>query len=206
MSLRRFAALTRFAVTASLVLVPAVETSAQLAPADAVQSGFQALQSGDTVKAAAIIGEALARYPADPQLLLGAGVMARVQGRDREAIVLLTRALQVEPRLAAAAAMLGELHYGQGDVDLAIAMYERALAGAPAAAAGVIRQRLDAWKQEAALPQNHEAVKHDRFTISFDGPRQHELAARAVRVLDAAFWRIGKTLGAYPSAPIHVVL
>src|SRR3977135_3523149 len=35
---------------------------------------------------------------------------------------------------------------------------------------------------------------------------QQKLAARAASVLTAAFWRIGKTLGAYPSAPINVVL
>jgi hypothetical protein len=49
-------------------------------------------------------------------------------------------------------------------------------------------------------------MKDDRFTISFDGPVQQQLAARATRVLDAAFWRTGKTLGAFPSAPIHVIL
>jgi hypothetical protein len=35
---------------------------------------------------------------------------------------------------------------------------------------------------------------------------QHKLAARAAAVLEAAFWRIGRTLGAYPPAPINVVL
>jgi len=35
---------------------------------------------------------------------------------------------------------------------------------------------------------------------------QQKLAARATSVLSAAFWRIGKALGAYPSAPINVIL
>jgi hypothetical protein len=69
-----------------------------------------------------------------------------------------------------------------------------------------MRRRLDAWREEALLPQNHEAIKDDRFTISFDGPVQQKLAARATNVLNAAFGRIGKTLGAYPSASINVVL
>ena len=69
-----------------------------------------------------------------------------------------------------------------------------------------MRGRLDAWREEASLPQNRDAIKDDRFTISFDGPVQQKLAARAASVLSAAFWRIGKTLGAYPSAPINVVL
>jgi len=172
----------------------------------AVEKGFQALQNGETDAAASIFREALTRHPRDPLVLFGAGVAAKVQGQDENAIALLKQALQIEPRLAGAAVILGELLYRQGDVDLAIGMYERALPGAPAPVADVLRQRLEAWREEASLPQNHEAIKNDRFRIGFDGPVQQGLAARATSVLDAAFWRIGKTLGAYPSAPINVVL
>ena len=69
-----------------------------------------------------------------------------------------------------------------------------------------MRGRLTAWREEASLPQNRDAIKDDRFTISFDGPVQQKLAARATSVLSAAFWRIGKALGAHPSAPINVIL
>jgi tetratricopeptide (TPR) repeat protein len=206
MSAPRLPLPARAAAAALLVVVFAAEARGQRPPVEAAKAGLQALQSGDTDKAAAIMREALARHPRDPQLLLGSGVVAQAQGRERDAIALLTQALQIEPRLAVAAAILGELLYRQGDVDRAIVLYERALPDAPAAVNGAMRQRLDAWKQEAALPQNHEALKHDRFSISFDGPAQQELATRAIRVLDAAFWRIGRTLGAYPSAPIKVVL
>jgi tetratricopeptide (TPR) repeat protein len=173
---------------------------------EALDRGFQALQSGDAARADAIFREGLTRQPRDPQLLLGAGMAASLQGRDQEAISLLKQALQIEPRLLQAAALLGELLYRQGDLDLAIKMYERALPGAPPSVAVAMRGRLSAWREEASLPQNHEAIKDDRFTISFDGPVQQTLAARAVSVLNASFWRIGKVLGAYPSAPINVVL
>ena len=184
----------------------AATASAQLATSEAVEKGFQALQKGDTEKAAAIFREALTRRPKDPQLLLGAGVVAQQQGQEQEAIALLKQALQIEPRLAQAAAILGQLFYRQGDLDLAIKLYERALPDAPPSVSEGMRQRLDAWKKEASLPQSHEAIKDDRFTINFDGPVQQKLAARATSVLDAAFWRIGKTLGAYPSASINVIL
>jgi tetratricopeptide (TPR) repeat protein len=206
MPIPRAASIARIAVALCLIVVFAVQARAQLSPADAAEKGFDALQHGDTDKAAAIISEALERHPRDPQLLFGSGVVAQLQGRDRDAIALLTQALDIEPRLVTASTILGELLYRRGDVDLAIAMYERALPDAPAAVADAMRQRLDAWKQEASLPQSHEAMKDDRFTISFDGPVQQQLAARATRVLDAAFWRTGKTLGSYPSAPIHVIL
>jgi tetratricopeptide (TPR) repeat protein len=196
----------RVALVAFLTLGAAAIVSAQPPMSEAAEKGFQALQNGDTDKAASIFRDALTRRPRDPQLLLGAGVVAKLQGQEQNAIALLKQALQIEPRLALAAALLGELFYRQGDIDLAIKVYERALPNAPASVIEVMRQRLEAWRTEASLPQSHEAIKDDRFTISFDGPVQQKLAARAASVLDAAFWQIGKTLGAYPSASINVVL
>jgi tetratricopeptide (TPR) repeat protein len=196
----------RLALMALLTVGAAANVSAQPATSEALEKGFQALQNGDTDRAGSIFREALTRRPQDPQLLLGAGVVAKLQGQEQDAIALLKQALQVDPQLAEAAAILGELFYRQGDLDLAIKMYERPLPHAPALVAEVMRRRLDAWREEAALPQNREAIKDDRFTISFDGPVQQKLAARATSVLNAAFWRIGKTLGAYPSSSINVVL
>ena len=198
--------LCRVAVAVLLISWSTTSVSAQRATSEALDKGFQALQSGDPARAGSIFREALTRHPADPQLLLGAGVAASLQGQDQEAIALLKQALQIEPQLLQAAAILGELLYRQGDLDLAIKMYERALPGAPPSAAVAMRGRLAAWREEASLPQNREAFKDDRFTIGFDGPVQQKLAARAASVLSAAFWRIGKTLGAYPSAPINVIL
>jgi tetratricopeptide (TPR) repeat protein len=196
----------RLVLVALLTVGPATSLCAQPAMSEAVEKGFQALQNGDTDTAASIFGEALTRRPKDPLVLFGAGVVAKVQGQDEHAIALLKQALQIEPRLAAAALILGEILYRQGDVDLAIGLYERAIHDAPAPMVEAMRQRLDAWREEASMPQNHDAIKNDRFTIGFDGPVQQKLAARASTVLDAAFWRIGKTLGAYPSASINVVL
>jgi tetratricopeptide (TPR) repeat protein len=196
----------RFALVAFLAVGPAATVGAQPATSEALEKGFQALQNGDTDRADSIFREALARHPRDPRLLFGAGVVAKLQGQEQDAIALLKQALQIEPRLAQAAAILGELLYRQGDIDLAIEMYERALPNAPASMTRDMRQRLEAWREEASLPQNHDAIKDDRFTIRFDGPVQEKLAVRAASVLYAAFWRIGKTLGAYPSASINVVL
>src|SRR5437867_771431 len=198
--------LRRLAFVAFLIACCAASVSAQPAMSEALDKGFQALQSGDAPRAGAIFRDALTRHPRDPQLLLGAGVAASLQGQDKEAIELLTQALQIEPQLLQAAAILGELLYRRGDLDLAIKMYERALPSAPPSVAVAMRGRLAAWREEASLPQNREAIKDDRFTIGFDGPVQQKLAARATAVLNAAFWRIGKTLGAYPSAPINVIL
>ncbi|HMJ82378.1 MAG TPA: tetratricopeptide repeat protein [Vicinamibacterales bacterium] len=198
--------LRRAAIALVLITWFAASVSAQPASSEALDKGFQALQSGDAASAASIFREALTRHPGDPQLLFGAGVAAGIQGQDKDAIAFLKQALQIEPQLLQAAVFLGELLYRQGDLELAIKTYERALPGAPPSVAVSMRGRLTAWREEASLPQNRDAIRDDRFTISFDGPVQQKLAARATSVLSAAFWRIGKALGAYPSAPINVIL
>ena len=196
----------RLALAAFLIAWPVTSVTAQPASSEALTKGFQALKSGDAAGADAIFREGLTRRPGDPQLLFGAGIAANLLGREQEAISFLKQALQIEPRLSPAAAFLGELLYRQGELDLAIKTYERALPGAPSSVAAAMRDRLSAWREEASLPQNHEAIKDDRFTIGFDGPVQQRLADRAVSVLGASFFRIAKVLGAYPSAPINVVL
>jgi len=198
--------LRRLALAAALTIWSVTSVTAQPATSEALNKGFQALKSGDADGADAIFHEGLTRHPRDPQLLFGAGIAANLLGREQEAISFLKQALEIEPGLSPAAALLGELLYRQGELDLAIKMYERALPGAPPSVAAAMRGRLSAWREEASLPQNREAIKDDRFTIGFDGPVQQKLADRAVSVLGASFFRIAKVLGAYPSAPINVVL
>lgn len=46
----------------------------------------------------------------------------------------------------------------------------------------------------------------DHFTVSFEGPQEEALAAKALESLDKAYWRIGQTLNTYPATPVAVVL
>ena len=193
----------RTALIVLVMLAPAIEERAQ-SSSNPLDAGFQAIQNGDGDTAASIFKSALTRDPKDARLMFGAGLAAQMQGRTHDAIALLKQALQYEPRMAQAATVLGELAYREGDLDDAIKTYERVLTYAPSNLA--VRERLEAWRNEAALPQSSQSLKDDRFSIRFDGPVQEKLAARAASVLSAAFWRIGNALQAYPSAPINVIL
>jgi hypothetical protein len=66
--------------------------------------------------------------------------------------------------------------------------------------------RLQAWRQEAAVHSTFVELRQDRFRVLFEGRTDGEAAARVTDVLNAAFWRIGQALGAYPSDVIVVVL
>jgi hypothetical protein len=47
---------------------------------------------------------------------------------------------------------------------------------------------------------------NERFTVSFEGPAEAALAAKALESLDRAYWRIGESLSTFPSRPISLVL
>jgi len=192
------------ALLACLLVLSSVPARAQTTVADLADAGWQAVTKGDADRAASAFREALARRPRDPVLNLGAGVAAHLQGRENDATLLLQKALQIEPALTQASALLGEIVYRGGDLDLAIKTYEAALAHAPGNPA--LQQRLDAWRGEASAYRGFETVKDDRFAVMFEGPVEHKLAARATAVLGDAFWRIGKVIGEYPNNPINVIL
>lgn len=194
----------KLAALCCLLLAATIGVAAQSTVAQLAASGWQAIQKGDADRAAALFGEALTMRPNDAVLNLGAGVAAHLRGREENATRLLQKAVQLEPGLTPASQLLGEIAYHDGHLDLAIKTYEAALDHAPGNPA--LTQRLEAWRNESAAYDSFETIKDDRFAVMFDGPVEQKLAARAVSVLGAAFWRIGKTIGAYPSAPINVIL
>ncbi|HSC29247.1 MAG TPA: hypothetical protein VLD67_18370, partial [Vicinamibacterales bacterium] len=94
--------------------------------------------------------------------------------------------------------------YSEGDLAGAIHAYELALIHAPDDA--FLGGRVDAWRREAELHQRFAQRFGDHFTILFEGPREEEVAARAIALLEATYWRIGTALGAYPNGIVTVVL
>jgi tetratricopeptide (TPR) repeat protein len=189
--------LQRLALAGALALAVAGPAFAQAPPPE--QAGVLALQAGDFDRAASLFADALRQSPRNPTLQMGAGVAAHYRGRDDDARRFLTRALELQPRYTAAAALLGEIVYEQGDVDAAIRIYEQALKYSPTSRD--LGDRLKLWRDDAAK----ERLVDGPFSIAFDGPAEARLALHARTVLEAAYWRIGNALGAYPSQPIEVV-
>jgi hypothetical protein len=186
-------AVVAFAIAANMATAAAGQSTR------AEQVAVQALKDGDGERAATAYAEALQHSPRDPRLHFGAGVAAHLRGRDDEARTLLQRALDLEPRFTSAAVLFGELAYQRGDVDLAIRTYERALTYAPTDEA--LTARLTVWRGEASKERRVDGL----FSIAFEGPGEARLAAHATRALQTSYWRLGKTLGAYPSGSIAVV-
>ena len=106
--------------------------------------------------------------------------------------------------LTAASSSLGELLYRDADLAGAIQVYEQALTLAPSQPQ--IIARLNAWRREAALHDRFSHKIETHFTILFEGPPDQTRAARVAEILEAAYWRIGGAIGAYPASVVQVVL
>jgi tetratricopeptide (TPR) repeat protein len=195
----------RIALSLLLVLSGFLPVTAQSdATREAWEQGWQAIKAGDGEKAAGIFRQALEYHPSEGLLHFGAGIAAHVLGRKDDAVRSLKRALELSPRLTDAAKLLGEIQYSLGDVDDAIRSYEQALAQRPGDLE--MRERLDAWRKESSVHRGLTQRNDGRFSIVFEGRTDSELADHAVATLDAAYWRIGRAIGAFPSSSITVTL
>ena len=177
---------------------------AQSDVAELNEAAWRLIQSGDGPRAAKLFAEALDARPNDPVLLFGAGVAAHLQGKAKDATTNLRRALEIAPDLTPAAIVLGQIEYSNGDINQAISTYEKALKHAPRNPH--LMSRLESWRADAEANRGFVERRVDRFRVLFQGHVDKPLAARATDLLEAAFWRIGKALRAYPSEPIVVML
>ena len=171
---------------------------------DPVRAGWEAIQRGDGEKAASAFRARLATNPNDANALTGAGIAAHLTARDDEAISYLKKALQADPEFAYASYVLGQIAYGQGDLDLAIKSYERVVKLQPGSPE--IYQQLEAWKKEAALHGTFAARPTARFTVMFEGTAQQAIATRVSTVLENAYVRVGNALNAYPPDTVTAIL
>jgi len=194
----------RVAIVICLTILASAPLGAQSSVVELNDAGWKALSNGDVDRAARLFGEALTYRPNDPVLLLGAGASAHAQGKPEVALSRLKRSVELDPRLTVASRLLGQIAFEEGDVALAIRTYENALKYAPKDAE--LTAELAAWRQETTAHQTFEERRYDRFRVMFEGRAEESLAARATAVLDKAFWRIGSTLGDYPSNTIVTIL
>jgi tetratricopeptide (TPR) repeat protein len=186
------------------LILRTIPLGAQSNAAELSEAGWRLIQSGDGPRAAKLFAEALDAEPNNPVLLFGSGVAAHLQGRAKEATTTLRRALEIAPDLTPASIVLGQIEYNNGDISAAISTYEKALSHAPNDPH--LSSRLDSWRADAEANRGFVERRVDRFRVMFQGHVDKPLAARVTDLLESAFWRIGRVLGAYPSDPVVVML
>ncbi len=186
------------------VCISIVSVEAQSRPAELADAGWKALRDENPGRAAALFAEALELLPDNPSLLLGAGAAAHARGKERQAMASLQRALQIEPRLTQASALLGSIAFDEGDSELAIQTYEQALKYAPDN--DRLKRQLAIWRRETRVHETFSDRTYGRFRVLFEGREEQSLAMQATAVLDSAFYKIGRALGEFPPNTIVTVL
>jgi tetratricopeptide (TPR) repeat protein len=194
----------RAIVTLCISLLSLTALNAQSRIVELNDAAWKALRDGYSDKAASLFAEALTIRPNDPVLLMGAGAAAHDRGNQKEAIARLSRALELDPRLASASKLLGRIAFDEGDVDLAIRTYEKALKLAPDDAE--LANGLRALRKDADAHQSFTEERYDRLRVMFEGRAEESLATQATKVFNSAFFRIGDKLGEYPTHTIVAVL
>ena len=189
-------------VTLLLTAAAAVVSAGQEGPP--APDAWAALERGDASRAAGLFREALERSPRDPVLHYGAGWAAYVLGRHDAAISALKHALEIDGSFVQAAALLGTVAYASSDLDLAVRSMEKAAALAPGDVR--IRQQLERWRKESDLHARFDAATTVRFRVMFEGTEQRAIGERVSRVLESAYWSIGKLLNSYPGETLTVLL
>ena len=190
-----------------LILLTAVPAAfGQTSPKAAMleQAAWAALDARQVQEAADAFREAIALDPKNARLRLGAGMVAFLQRRDEDAKQALEYALQLDPQLSRARAQLAHVIRRMGDLLGAIREYERVVSELPNDQGA--RETLDRWKRELEL---HDRMRHevgDHFIVSFEGPPDSALGTQALEALERAYWRVCDLLGAFPTAPIPVIL
>jgi Tfp pilus assembly protein PilF len=187
-----------------LVMAPTVSHAQRQAVRAPQGPAWDALRAGDHDTAAREFGRAVRNDPTNPLNYFGLGVAQHGLGLEDQAQRALRKALELEPRFAAAALVLGQIQYAEGDLDGAIATYTRAMK--TSGPQPEMQKLLDQWKREADVHGSMETGAGGRFALQFDGPEERALADRVSRVLESAYWDIGRRLNAYPSRTIPVIL
>jgi tetratricopeptide (TPR) repeat protein len=96
-------------------------------PADPIEHAQQLLQAGKPAEAQAVLDDALAKTPSDPELLFSKGVAQRAQGDTAGATASWEKALSIKPELVAARHGLAALKVEAGDNEGAVKAYTEIL-------------------------------------------------------------------------------
>src|SRR5436309_15828499 len=109
------------------------------------RQGWDAIRAGQITEASRLFHDAIAENAHDATLFLGAGLAAHLQGQEMEARTALQEAVRLNPKLTAAALLLGDVTYRMGALEMAVRSYEAALEVEPNNSQR--QARLESWRR-----------------------------------------------------------
>ena len=184
--------------------VPAIAQTSDPRIALMERAAWNALSQGQNKTATDIFRQALSADPNNAELHVGAATAAFADRRDDDAKSELDRALSIDPKLASAHKLMGQVLHRKGDLIGAMRVYETLAKNTPADTA--TQATLDRWRREFDLQLRMQQSFGGHFAVSFEGPAEEALATKAIDSLNRAFDRICALLNTYPTTTIPVVL
>jgi len=173
-------------------------------------AAIEAIEKGNAAEAAALIERVLARRPDDQEARFGLGVCYFRLNEPLKARAALEEVLAADPRHVMALEVLGRLDYDEDRTATAIARWRAALEIDPENAR--VKDLLAKAEREHAVEEGFREDYTQHFRLRFDGdaagaggdPR--EVERRVGALLEAAYERVGASLGHYPRGEITAVL
>src|SRR5512138_1582152 len=156
---------------AVLALVAAAGTAAPAAaqadPRTALleRAGWDAIAAGQLDVASESFRQAVTADPKNAELHLGSATVAFIQHKDDDARAALDRALAIDPKLARAESLMGQVLYRSGDLSGAIRVFETLTVERPDDRDALAT--LDRWRRELDLQQRMRQQVGDHFAVSF---------------------------------------
>jgi len=166
--------------------------------------GHRLMRDGTLERAEEQYRAALALQPTEVSALLGLGDV-QLRGRNpRSAIETYRRVIGLDARNPDGYARLGEAYVHVGELGLALAEWERALAFRPDDE--WLRRRVEEVRREAKVQRGYRARDSQHFTVVFEGESRDEIGRAVLQILEAAYSDVGYELGAYPPYEIQTII
>lgn len=168
------------------------------------ESGWQLVEAGEYDRAARAFTVAKELAPGEASIFVGLGVSAHRRFRDGLALAALEHALQLDPAIGQAHALLGDVHVRQGALSAAVRHYDAAHRQDPNDV--TVQERLLNARRERDVEARFDRLLSPHFVVLYQGEGTRGLAHEVAERLEAVYDEIGRMLGYFPDETVTVRL
>jgi tetratricopeptide (TPR) repeat protein len=169
-----------------------------------IRAGMEQMKANDYKSARDSFEQAIRYDDLSPAAHLGLGMAFFHLRDDTYAERELTRAVEINPKEAAAFQFLGELYYRKDDLETAASYWEKAVELNPSAEN--LCARLDRIRKEHKAEKDFKRDVTSHFLTKYEGREKIEAGKIVLRILEDAYGEVGRALNYYPDVEIQVIL
>lgn len=168
------------------------------------ESGWHLVEAGEYDRAARAFTVAKELAPGEASIFVGLGVSAHRRFRDDLALAALEHALQLDPAIGQAHALLGDVHVRHGALSAAVRHYDAAHRQDPNDV--TVQERLLNARQERDVEARFDRLLSPHFVVLYQGEGTRGVAHEVAERLEAVYEEIGRMFGYFPDGTVTVRL